>query len=50
MLGRYTLARMKKKENTLGQKEKNKMDKKDDVTIVLFSFYIFLIILFGLPP
>jgi hypothetical protein len=37
-----------KKENTLGQKKKSKVDKKDDVTIVLFSF--FLIILFGLPP
>jgi hypothetical protein len=26
------------------------VDKKDDITIVLFSFSIFLIILFGLPP
>jgi hypothetical protein len=39
-----------KKENTLGQKrKKNKVDKKDDITIILFFFSIFLIILFGLP-
>jgi hypothetical protein len=45
------LARMKKRKEHVMTKEKkkSKVDKKDDITIVLFSFSIFLIILFGLP-
>jgi hypothetical protein len=42
MLGRHTLARMKNKENTVGQKRKKiKVDKKDDITIVLFFLFYF---------
>jgi hypothetical protein len=39
MLGRRTLARIKK--NMLGQKRKNKVDKKDDITIVFFFLFLF---------
>jgi hypothetical protein len=49
MLRWHTLARMKKREHVRTKEKKSKVDKKDDIVIVLFSFYIFLIILFGLP-
>jgi hypothetical protein len=41
MHGRHTLARMKKKETRWDKKEKSKVDKKDGITIVLFSFLFF---------
>jgi hypothetical protein len=50
MFGRHTLARMKKREHVRTKEKKNKVDKKDDITILLFFFSIFLIILFGLLP
>jgi hypothetical protein len=37
MLRRHTLARMKKRD----KREKSKVDKKDDITIVLFSLLYF---------
>jgi hypothetical protein len=39
-----------KKEHIRTNEEKSKVDKKDNITIVLFFFSIFLIILFGLSP
>jgi hypothetical protein len=50
MLGRYTLAMMKKREHVKPKETKSKVDKKDDIIIVFFYFSIFLIILFGLQP
>jgi hypothetical protein len=50
ILGRHTLARMKKREHVRTKEKKSKMDKKDDITITLFFFSIFLIILFSFSP
>jgi hypothetical protein len=50
MLGRHTHARIKKREHIRTKEKKSKVDKKDDITIVLFFFSVYLIILFGLPP
>jgi hypothetical protein len=41
MLGQHTLGRMKKREHIRTTEKKSKVDKKDDITIIFFSFLFF---------
>jgi hypothetical protein len=40
-IGRHTLARMKKREHVMTKEKKSKVDKKDDITIILFFLFYF---------